>query len=398
MVDDARQAEIDQSRPVAGVDRNFIQEWRFFPGPNAIECLVVNPVGFLGHVGIVACLNRLCSEELDCSSERESALALEELDQPPPQPVVPAGEDDESSLVRGVLTAVAKEQQPLLAVVAWSAAIGLVEDFGQSFTQHLDGRGGPEADRGDHVAAAGGAPTANTSRSRGEQCHSKGVILRVRAELKRARIERTFENRPLSDLLGHPVGAADRRSTRCFRLLVVVLGGDQRVEFFRMADHPLRPVFLNRTGPERAFLNIADNPKVVSTAASAEVQGSGLMVAIRAPLLAQRIDLAARGIQAAVKLPAAPNEPMCPEPQGAGVAIGKGRADHQGGFHLTLKVVVRRLGSLRDIMEDLVDELTRRHRPKNEMAVQVPKQAIASPSLFHSRVCREPRERRKVRS
>ena len=89
----------------------------------------MNPIGFLGNVGIVACLDGLGAEKLDRPRQRESALALEELDQPPPQAVVPAGEDDEPSLVRSVLTAVAEEQQPLLAVVAGAVTIGLGRGF-----------------------------------------------------------------------------------------------------------------------------------------------------------------------------------------------------------------------------------------------------------------------------
>jgi hypothetical protein len=312
----------------------------FFPGTNSRQGLVVNPVGFLWNVRVVACLDRLCSEKLDRTCKREIALAFEDLHNPPAQAVIPAGEDDEPSLVRCVLTAIAKEKQPLLAVVGWAVTIGLVEDFGQSFTQDLDGRGRPEADRGDHVSAAGGSPTANTPRPRWQQCHADGVILRVRAEEKRAWIERILENRPLPNSIRNPVGAADRRSTRFFRLLIVVLGRDQRIELFGMADHPLRAVFLDCTRPERAVLNIADDPQVVRAAASAEVQGCGLMVAIRTPFLAQGINLAARRIEAAMKLPTAPNEPMRSEPQGAGVAIEEGRSDHKGGFHLTLKIIL----------------------------------------------------------
>jgi hypothetical protein len=198
----------------------------------------------------------------------------------------------------------------------------------------------------------------------------------------------------LSNLLGYPVGAADRRSPRRFRWVIVVLGGNQRVELFRMTNHPLRPVFFDRTGPERTFLDVADDPQIVGATAPAKVQGSGLMVAIRAPFLAQRIDLATCRIKAAVKLPAAPHEAMGSKPQRAGVAVRQGRPDHKGGFHFALQVILRRTGSFRNLLTHMVDQLTRRHRSKNETAVQVPEQPVASNGLLQARVvCRERRQR-----
>jgi hypothetical protein len=82
--------------------------------------------------------------------------------EPSAHAVVAAGVGDEPRLVRRILAAVGKDQQPLLAVVAGLVAVFLGKPLDQTLGDDAYRRRSAERDRRQHVPRAGRAPAYET--------------------------------------------------------------------------------------------------------------------------------------------------------------------------------------------------------------------------------------------
>jgi hypothetical protein len=90
----------------------------------------------------------------------------------------------------GVLTAVAENEQALLAVVTFAVGVGVGERLDQTLTQHFDGGRRSERDRGYDVARARGAAAAQVTGATVNHAHLKREVGGRLAEGRAARVKR----------------------------------------------------------------------------------------------------------------------------------------------------------------------------------------------------------------